>query len=201
MARKKDITKRPRRTISARERQDLFREFKLGLFALAALVVLVITLCWDRGQTQGPDRAEIEDSAAQLRIVWRQEPRRGDEVPAPPNLREDREEDRVDEQPEAPPRPPAPERPRQRSTPPPRPRYRNYVVQRGDSLWKIAQNELGDGNLWKTIQAANPGVTPRNLQRGQKLIIPVTASQLADADIAASTPLLRGLESSGGAGQ
>lgn len=49
-----------------------------------------------------------------------------------------------------------------------------YVVQRGDSLWKIAERFYGDGRLWNVIYDANrdriPSVTA--MKPGTKLRIP-----------------------------
>ena len=44
-----------------------------------------------------------------------------------------------------------------------------YVVVKGDSLWKIAKK---NGVTVKAIEAANPGVNPSKLKVGQKLSIP-----------------------------
>lgn len=49
-----------------------------------------------------------------------------------------------------------------------------YVVVPGDSLWKIAQRTLGNGDRWKEIYEANRqtiGKNPNALQPGQKLVI------------------------------
>ena len=43
---------------------------------------------------------------------------------------------------------------------------RRYVVQEGDSLWRIADRELGDGHRWQEIFAANHG---RRMPDGQLL--------------------------------
>jgi 5'-nucleotidase len=48
----------------------------------------------------------------------------------------------------------------------------SYTVQRGDTLWRIATNQYGDGKQWQKIAAANPGVTPQSLKVGQVLTIP-----------------------------
>lgn len=48
-----------------------------------------------------------------------------------------------------------------------------YVVQKGDTLTKIAREKYGDGNKWKRIAEANPGLSPSTIKVGQKLIIPV----------------------------
>jgi putative chitinase len=44
-----------------------------------------------------------------------------------------------------------------------------YVVVKGDSLWKIAKK---NGITVKAIEAANPGIDPAKLKVGQKLSIP-----------------------------
>jgi nucleoid-associated protein YgaU len=47
-------------------------------------------------------------------------------------------------------------------------------VQRGDSLWKIAQKQYGDGRAWRKIYNANRGriANPSDVPIGTKLIIP-----------------------------
>jgi nucleoid-associated protein YgaU len=47
-----------------------------------------------------------------------------------------------------------------------------YVIQQGDTLWKIASQELGDGKRWKEITELNPGLEPNSLRVGQEIIIP-----------------------------
>lgn len=49
--------------------------------------------------------------------------------------------------------------------------YTTYTVKKGDSLWKIAKNLLGDGNKYKQIQSAN-GLSSALIRVGQKLKIP-----------------------------
>lgn len=46
-----------------------------------------------------------------------------------------------------------------------------YTVQKGDSLWKIAKKQLGNGNKYKLIQSAN-GLNGDLIHVGQKLKIP-----------------------------
>jgi len=48
-----------------------------------------------------------------------------------------------------------------------------YVVQKGDTLYKIALDKYGDAKQWKKIAAANPEVPASGLIKpGQKLVIP-----------------------------
>ncbi len=53
----------------------------------------------------------------------------------------------------------------------PTPTYREYTVQRGDSLWKIAQSQLGDGSRYREIMTLN-GLSSDVLTPGQVLRIP-----------------------------
>jgi nucleoid-associated protein YgaU len=47
-----------------------------------------------------------------------------------------------------------------------------YTVQKGDTLWKIATSQYGDGKQWQRITAANPGLSPETLKAGQTITIP-----------------------------
>jgi nucleoid-associated protein YgaU len=51
---------------------------------------------------------------------------------------------------------------------------RSHVVKEGESLWKIAKQELGSGARWNEIYEANRDVlpTPESLHTGQKLRVP-----------------------------
>ena len=49
---------------------------------------------------------------------------------------------------------------------------REYEVQAGDSLWRIAQTLLGDGNLWPEIITQNPALESNELEVGMTLQIP-----------------------------
>ena len=49
--------------------------------------------------------------------------------------------------------------------------YATYVVQRGDTLWKIAKNLLGRGGRWTEIAAQN-GISGTMIHEGQVLKIP-----------------------------
>jgi nucleoid-associated protein YgaU len=53
------------------------------------------------------------------------------------------------------------------------PAHRNYVVKEGDSLWSIAEKELGSGKYANKLIDANRGrIDPNNLKVGQVLVIP-----------------------------
>jgi LysM repeat protein len=52
------------------------------------------------------------------------------------------------------------------------PSGRTYVVRAGDTLWKIASRELGDGNRWREIARLNNIVDPDALSVGQRLRLP-----------------------------
>ncbi len=55
---------------------------------------------------------------------------------------------------------------------PPPPTKTVHVVRKGDTLWSLAVKYLGSGRRWKDIRDANPGIDPKKLLVGQKLVIP-----------------------------
>jgi outer membrane protein OmpA-like peptidoglycan-associated protein len=52
---------------------------------------------------------------------------------------------------------------------------RDYIIKPGDSLWKIAQKEMGSGYRWKYLYEMNKDVIkdPKKLKAGKKIVIPV----------------------------
>ena len=52
-----------------------------------------------------------------------------------------------------------------------------YTVKEGDSLWKIAARELGGGERWQAIAAANPELDPDRLEVGMRLALPAAGPQ------------------------
>jgi nucleoid-associated protein YgaU len=61
------------------------------------------------------------------------------------------------------------------SLPQPEPDQKTYTVEAGDSLWKIAQKQLGNGSLYPKIVAANPGTLEDEhtvIHPGDVLVIP-----------------------------
>lgn len=55
---------------------------------------------------------------------------------------------------------------------PPQPTTRTYTIAKGDTFWKIAQREYGNGQKWRDISAANPSVDPKKLAVGQQITLP-----------------------------
>jgi nucleoid-associated protein YgaU len=51
---------------------------------------------------------------------------------------------------------------------------KKYKVQKGDTLWKIAKQQLGDGNRWKYLYELNKDKIkdPNKLKSGTVIIIP-----------------------------
>lgn len=49
---------------------------------------------------------------------------------------------------------------------------KNYTVQKGDTLWKIAQKHYGSGQKWQEIAKANPSIDPNKLKAGQQIVLP-----------------------------
>lgn len=48
----------------------------------------------------------------------------------------------------------------------------SYVVKKGDTLWDLADRNLGSGTRWREIAKLNGIKNPRRLQIGTKLKIP-----------------------------
>lgn len=68
-----------------------------------------------------------------------------------------------------------------------------YTVQKGDSLWSIAQKELGSGFKWVEIKEANDLKDANDIREGQQLTIPsesavtVATASAQPSTIASST--------------
>lgn len=48
----------------------------------------------------------------------------------------------------------------------------SYVVRERDTLWSIAATRYGNGQRWRDIAAANPGLTPEKLRVGMAIVLP-----------------------------
>ncbi|MBD8556228.1 5'-nucleotidase C-terminal domain-containing protein [Rhizobium sp. CFBP 8762] len=48
----------------------------------------------------------------------------------------------------------------------------SHTIQRGDTLWDIAETAYGDGAEWKAIARENPKLRPRKLEIGQTITLP-----------------------------
>jgi nucleoid-associated protein YgaU len=56
------------------------------------------------------------------------------------------------------------------------------VVKPGDSLWKIAQHNLGRGLRWRDLLAVNPDIVDGNrIVAGSQIYVPATVSPLRAA--------------------
>ena len=49
---------------------------------------------------------------------------------------------------------------------------KSYLVQKGDTLFRIAKTHYGDGNRWQQIAMVNPGLTPATLKAGATIMVP-----------------------------
>ncbi len=54
-----------------------------------------------------------------------------------------------------------------------------YVVQRGDSLSRIARTQLGAESRWQEIAALNPRIDPMSLPVGQTIVLPEGAAKVS----------------------
>ncbi len=62
---------------------------------------------------------------------------------------------------------------------------RTYVVKKGDTYWRIAQREYGDGALCRLIQDANPNVQPTRLRPGTTIVLPPRPTRAAGVAVGA----------------
>ncbi|RLS47386.1 MAG: LysM domain-containing protein [Planctomycetota bacterium] len=61
-----------------------------------------------------------------------------------------------------------------------------YTIKSGDTLEGIARTQMGDGQKWQLITAANPGLDPKALKIGQKINIPAPGATSSKDKITAS---------------
>ena len=62
-------------------------------------------------------------------------------------------------------------------------------VRRGDSLWKVAQQNLGSGSRWPELLAANPWIAnPSQIPAGAQLALPVVAAKTVSTPSGKSRP-------------
>jgi nucleoid-associated protein YgaU len=72
----------------------------------------------------------------------------------------------------APAQPPAPVSPAVASVSPTNPNV--LTVKRGDSLWRLAEQNLGKGLRWHELLSANPGILdPNHIVAGSQIVLPV----------------------------
>lgn len=71
----------------------------------------------------------------------------------------------------------APSRPSAPMSHPSSPTLHSITLQRGDSLWKLAQQNLGTGSRWRELLAVNPGIeNPHKIEAGAQIYIPTRSS-------------------------
>jgi len=58
---------------------------------------------------------------------------------------------------------------------------RVYVVKDGESLWKIAANQLGSGGRYRELEKLNPGIEGGRIVEGQEILIPAVDVTLAQS--------------------
>ncbi|MCR9141574.1 MAG: LysM peptidoglycan-binding domain-containing protein [bacterium] len=132
-------------------------EGKGSLFRLGALVVLAVVLIVLLFMMfSGGDSKDVADNNQAPAIEEAEKPA---ESETPASAEEDEAPAEVVEE-----ETPAP-------APAPSGDAKTYTVKAGDTLWGVAQSQMGNGNLWQKIYDANK-LTSRSLEAGQKLTIP-----------------------------
>ena len=166
--------------------ERVFREFKLGVFTMFVITLLLVTLFWDERRDEGelrgrPRPAEVDSQPARpgiLRMIFggrgstpearADTPAAGGNTPAGARPVGG-----------APAPAPAPQGapvqgPRPLGVAVPAAAPGEYVAQRGDTLYSISRRLYGDGNGWRQILRANSSVLscPEDLEVGMRLRIP-----------------------------
>lgn len=62
-----------------------------------------------------------------------------------------------------------------------------YTVQKGDSLWNIAEAKYAEGDKWTAIAQANNLQEPFDVEEGQRLVIPVLETPAPEPTIVLET--------------
>ena len=78
--------------------------------------------------------------------------------------------------------------PKPKAEPASKPDLRTYVVQPGDVMGSIAQQQLGGVRHLDALLKANPTVVPERMSVGTKLVLPDVDGAPADAGLAQATP-------------
>jgi nucleoid-associated protein YgaU len=78
------------------------------------------------------------------------------------------------------------------------PKAATWKVGKGENLWKIASQTLGDGKRWGEIAKLNPGVNPDKLTTGLVLKLPAGAKGAAPQTASSKTTAPKSGASSGG---
>lgn len=151
--------------------ERVFREFKLGVFTMFVITLLLVTLFYDNEprvpdtDVRAPEPPAKKSLYEQVIAFIRPEEKK---APVRPEVRE-RPEARTDRR---------QERPGARIERPAAPRrvvWRKYTVRRGDTLYSIARKVYRDGTKWKLILKANDDKLkkPEDLAEKMVLRIPV----------------------------
>lgn len=68
-----------------------------------------------------------------------------------------------------------------------------YVVQEGDTLWSISERTYSDGYSWTEIAKANNIKNPSEIEKGQKLILPIVSGSEEEKTVV-KTPIQETVE-------
>jgi nucleoid-associated protein YgaU len=60
---------------------------------------------------------------------------------------------------------------------------KSYTVQKGDSLWSIAENNYGSGYNWTDIASVNKLNNPGQITEGQVITLPAVESKLSTVNV------------------
>ena len=75
-----------------------------------------------------------------------------------------------------------------------------YTIEKGDTLRELAVNFYHDAEKWVIIQNANADLDPRNLQPGDRILVPVTSATKAWWEAQAAEPVHKVVEKALAAG-